>query len=206
MMHTDISSGATETEPDFTVKGLLALPDRLDEETLNHLTIFAKSPLPLAEVCSDRVFGQTMLTLHVALPSKERSEVEDDLKFRVYQRKLGHLPHEAIATMASRALDRCKWFPTIAECLSLLKDWETDARRVRDIAKARIARDKQHRLDDIRTDLDWGRCSQRVIDDLPERWLKILETETRLLLHPDGTFTARTGKFASYRSPMERQE
>lgn len=195
MLHEKIAS--TFDDEAFTCRAIGELPAKLSNEQLLALRRFAKSSLPEAQPCGDAAFGKAMAIMEAALVSRGTDDLTGRLKYEAYQRKLGHLPREAIGVLVSRCLDRCKYFPTIAECLTIIDDWESEARRARSVAQAKIAKDRQERLEEARDALKWGRLSQAEVDALPDRWKVILECESWLRLHPDGRYSARAPLFRS---------
>lgn len=79
------------------------------------------------------------------LPRQSTDEVGGELFVAAYQRKLGHLPTAAINFLADKAMERCRWFPTIAECLEILEDWRRDDEHTRRKFQAhRIAQAEAH--------------------------------------------------------------
>lgn len=109
-----------------------------------------------------------------------------------YRRKLGHLPKDAVSFIVDRALDRCRWFPTIAECLEIASEWERNDSdfRDRENARADLRRENQARMEDAMTMLAGGQASQDQIDALPSQWKSIAETRG-LLRYNDGEYTIR---------------
>lgn len=155
----------------------------------------ANAPLPALPACDEEHFAQCLGIMDAALPRQSADEINGKLRLAAYRRKLGHLPKEQINYLADQALERCKWFPTIAECLTLAAEWQRgDAPvQVKARAEALARKERQARLDDARKALRRGALSQDGIDVLPDRTKQILETEGLLYRCPDGcgTYTAR---------------
>jgi hypothetical protein len=102
---------------------LTTLPARLDDETLERVKALAQSRLPESIPCSERHFTQCLRVLLAVMPKRQSDELSGELFVAAYQRKLGHYPEAAISYLADKAMEKCQWFPTIAECLEILSDW-----------------------------------------------------------------------------------
>lgn len=57
------------------------------------------------------------------LPKRSQDELSGELFVAAYQRKLGDRSNAAISFLADKAMERCQWFPTIAECLEILGEY-----------------------------------------------------------------------------------
>ena len=57
------------------------------------------------------------------LPKRSADEVSGELFVAAYHRKLADRSNDAISFLADKAMERCQWFPTIAECLEILGDF-----------------------------------------------------------------------------------
>lgn len=67
--------------------------------------------------------SKVLRTMLAVLPRRGSDDISGELFVSAYQHKLGHLPDQAISYIADKAMEKCKWFPTIAECLELLVGW-----------------------------------------------------------------------------------
>lgn len=56
------------------------------------------------------------------LPRKAGDDVAGELLARGYYRMLGHLTPTQMGWLTELVLDRCKWFPTVAECRALMAE------------------------------------------------------------------------------------
>lgn len=127
------------------------------------------------------------------LPRQQADDVAGELFVRAYQRQLGHYSNEAISFLANKATERCKWFPTIAECLDILKDWHRDdqASTNQSLARAAVRWEMQARMESAMTAMKLGEITQDEIDALLDQWKRIAAERCHLRLHGDGSFTLR---------------
>lgn len=127
------------------------------------------------------------------MPRKGADDLTGDLMLAAYRRKLGHMPAEQISFLTDRALERCKWFPTIAECLQIAAEWERNDDDVhrRNRAIAAVRHEKQARMEEAMAAMQAGAITQGEIDTLPERWLSIAETRGLLRREDGGRYVLR---------------
>ncbi|MBB4859648.1 hypothetical protein HNO88_002977 [Novosphingobium chloroacetimidivorans] len=136
---------------------------------------------------------EAMSAISACLPSQHRGEFSQKLRSESYWRMLGGYPLAAIEHLQRVALERFRWFPTIAECIPVLDEigrkppLTGKQQRVR----AAINRERQARFDDAMAALAVGDVEQAWINALPERWKLIAEARMLLWLHDDGSFTLR---------------
>lgn len=112
-----------------------------------------------------------------ALPRRAADDVSAELISAAYQRKLGHLSKGAISFLVDQALDRCHWFPTIAECLEIVAAWERDDRDYLTIMNAR-SRLRHHQQEEMESAMRRLRDEQTSPDEialLPDQWHRIAE-------------------------------
>ena len=170
---------------------LALLPRRLDDATLRQLRALAEAPLPAAETCDEEHFGRCMKSLDI-LPRR----VDDNagkLRMKLYWAKLSGFSNEALSYLVSNALERCHWFPTIAECLDILRDWPNRQRasEVRERALHLIQREMNERLDEAVEALRERRLTQDEIDALPELARKVGAERCFLWALKDGRYVTR---------------
>ncbi|MXP24829.1 hypothetical protein GRI39_02050 [Altererythrobacter indicus] len=168
------------------------LPARLSNQELAKLDEVAKAELPALPPSSKEHFARCWSFLDANLP---RREVDDDtakLRIGAYRRKLGHLPQAIVSHIADTALERCRWFPTIAELLSFAEEFERndEAVVVKRKAEALARREREARFEEARRSLLAGTLDQASIDALPDRWRVIFETQGLLRKDRD-CYTAR---------------
>ena len=184
---------------------LAALPDRLDDATLADLRAIAAAPPPAPQRSTDEHFSSCMKALDI-LPRRAADEMGGKLQYKLYRRMLGGYSDGALSYLVEAALARCAWFPTIAECMDLLRAFpnaEVHAAR-RDKAIGLHQREMQHRQDAIIARLERRELSDTQIASLPEHIQRIGWTKGLLWKFKDGTFTVRPdpGRL----SPDELQE
>ena len=191
---TALATTATASPKPSTASlpNLTNLPDRLDDQTLRQLQTFASSPTPEPYPASERHFAQCLRILIATLPKKVTDDLGGELVVAAYRRMLGGYSDAAISYLTERAL-RLKWFPTIAECLDILADWQCqpDADRVK--AGELVRREKHYRSEAARAD-DLARMNEALanldgmawlaINELPQRWLEV--AAKRGMIEPDG--------------------
>lgn len=146
-------------QPSTTSLNLEALPERLTDSQLQELVALVREPLPAPEPCDDQHFAKCFRLMSAVLPKQSKDELAGKLFVAAYQRLLQGYPKDAISYLAEQAMSRCRWFPTIAECLDILQEWrrmdvhtrqrsyirqaihrEQEARRLEASQKARITR------------------------------------------------------------------
>jgi hypothetical protein len=163
------------------------------ELTIAQAREIAAAPLPSPEPCSERHFNQCLRVLLSALPKRNSDEVSGELLISAYERKLGGFCKDQISYLSDKALERCEWFPTIAECLGIIGEWKRiDAPlQIQERAKSMVMWDRQRRFDDVMIELACGRYSQDQIDAMPDSWKVVGETRGYLWAQDDGSYTAR---------------
>lgn len=102
---------------------LTLLPSRLDDQLLAQVREIVEAPLPTLPTCDDRTFSQALRMMLAALPRRNADDVSGELFVAAYQRQLGHLNRSQVEFLMDKALQRCRWFPTIAECLEIVGEW-----------------------------------------------------------------------------------
>lgn len=61
------------------------------------------------------------------LPKRSQDELSGELFVAAYQRKLSQFSNAGISHLADKAMEKCQWFPTIAECLEIMEGyWRQD--------------------------------------------------------------------------------
>ena len=186
------TGGMVSRKPSTDDLDLTTLPARLDDRALDRVKAIAAAPLPTLPAADKQHFARALRALDAALPKRHSDDVSGDLMAEVYARRLGHFPNAAISYLFNTAIDRCKWFPTVAECLEILEGWKRSDKvtRRRGTARRIVEGEMEQRLSEAMEALEKQRLSQDEINDLPERFRKI--AVERCLLWPD--FTPRPRK------------
>lgn len=164
---------------------------RLDDDQLNALATVAYAPLPALIPVEERHLNQSVAVLDAALPRRNSDDASGKLMLAAYRRKLGHMPREQIDFLCNAILERCRWFPTIAECLEIAGEWERADAREKARARNLIERERQARFDDAMRRLRWGDITQAEVDSWPERWKEIAATQGDLYRDPERRFQIR---------------
>lgn len=179
----------------LTASLLSALPERLDDTTIQTLRDFVSSAAGQPDLPpADREhFAQVLRSLSL-LKRRGDDELTGDLRFKLYWAKLCHLPRPAIEFLCSKGLERWEWFPTIKECLDLAAEWVAPIDTVgplKAIASARINREMNLRFADVLEALAARSLDQTAIDALPSQWKAIAAERCFLWRWPDGRYTVR---------------
>ncbi|MEW9855914.1 hypothetical protein [Novosphingobium sp. M1R2S20] len=161
--------------------------------------------LPALAACSPNEFDKRLRVLLAALPKRNSDDISGQLLIDAYTGKLGGFPSEQIAFLCDTVLDRCQWFPTIAECLTILAEWKRDdeALKLQERAKSLVFWDNQARFEDTMAALARGDVTQKEIDALPQNWREIAETRGHLWLNDDGSYKLRVPGSAPTRHLLE---
>ena len=160
---------------------LTSLPERLDDATFARVQDIALSPLPPITPTDERHLNQCLRVMLAVLPKRNSDEVSGELFVAAYQKKLGHLHRNAVSFLADKAMEKCQWFPTIAECLEIVDDWRRDdehAKR-RNKAAAILRAERQQREAEAATrhkltERPWDfELTQEFIDGLSPEMIRI---------------------------------
>lgn len=131
----------------------------------------ASAPLPSPVPASDRHFGAALRMMLAVLPRQQTDDLGGELFVEAYQRHLGHYPDAGINYLTDRAIARCRWFPTVAECLEIMADWRRDDEHTRrkSAALAAARRETNERENDRRT-FTWRKepITQADVDKMPD--------------------------------------
>lgn len=160
-----------------TVAFLTNLPARLDDHMLAQVEAIANAPLPALPTCSSEHMAKCLKTLAI-LPRQAIDAAKGELAVRLYERKLGHLPAAAMSYLADQALERCEWYPTIAECLKIAGEWQRSDEPVQAKARAQALarRERETRMDEAMTALQRGELDDEAVNAWPEWWKQIAQT------------------------------
>jgi len=137
-------------------------------------------------------FAKCLRTLLAVLPRRASDELSGELLVSAYRRKLGGMPDAQIAFLSNRVLERCEWFPTIAECMSIASEWQREDRPMREYRYASLAlqNDANERYRQLMADIAARKLTQAQIDKLPERLKQAAYTYGYLHI-TDGVWTYR---------------
>lgn len=166
----------TELPPRSTAALDLAnLPERLTDEQLMMVRAMAEQPLPELLPCDERHLAMCLRMMLAVLPRQQTDEIGGELFVAAYERQLGGYCDDAISWLSDKAMQTCRWFPTIAECLDLLEGWYRNDEHVqrRNLARSLAYREQSHRNRPL-----WKRTlppplTQEAIDSLPDPLVRI---------------------------------
>jgi hypothetical protein len=111
------------------------------------------------------------------LPRQAANELSGELFVAAYAKKLGHLSKDAVSFVADKAMERCRWFPTIVECLEIAGEWTRDDEHTR--RKAQAARlaltERNARNRDCNRGSAWNapKITQAEIDKMPPELIEL---------------------------------
>jgi len=155
---------------------LTTLPARLDDATLAMVQEIADSPLCRPEPCSERHLGQCLRVMQAVLPKRNADEITGELFVAAYIKKLLPYPQDQISYLADQAMERCKWFPTIAECIEIMAGWRrVDDATQRQALASRLAANERHERRREAPATRWPRpaFTQATVDALPDPLVSI---------------------------------
>lgn len=119
------------------------------------------SALP-APASSDEVwFAQCMKAMDI-LPRRQDDQLGGKMRFSLYKRHLEGYSNEALSYLAEQATSTCHFYPSIAECLDILKAWPN---RNRDAERQEKAGHLYQRELNARLDDTMSRLGRRELSD-----------------------------------------
>lgn len=148
--------------------------------------------MPKPQACDELHLARCLKSLDI-LPRRAIDEKAGKLAKRIYERKLAGYSNEALTFLVEKGLDRFHWFPTIAECIELLRDWPNAevALERRQTATALVQREMQFRQDAVIAKLERRELTAAQIADLPDHVKRIGWTKGLLWKLKDGTHLPR---------------
>lgn len=130
-----------------------------------------REPLPPPEACDDQHFAKCFRLMSAVLPKQSKDELAGKLFVAGYQRILQAYPKDAISFLAEQAMTRCRWFPTIAECIEILQEWrrsDAETRRRSHILQAIRREEEARRIDQREASRDMRPMTPEEVAALPE--------------------------------------
>lgn len=173
--------GAVQHERDLT-DDLHALARRI-----------AELPVPRSALATDADVRNVVGSIAAILKAPRTSRDQATFQLGMYRKALtGHLSADALSYAGERALRELQWMPTPAELIALAKPFTNPEALIH--AKARLlCRERAHRLmEETCLKLSRREYPEAEINDLPERWLKIAETQGHILLQLNGQYVYRS--------------
>lgn len=185
-----VSSAPPTSMADFAGIDFDRLPARLDDAQLVAVETMARLPLPAVEPVADKFFAACMRSL-ATMPSRAGDEDTEKLRYKLYHRKLSEFSEAALGYLVSQALERHTFFPSIAECMAILREFPEHAfaQRQKRRASRRAFDERQARMEDTMEALRRGKLSFEDIAALPEGVRRIAEARGFLRFESDGSYT-----------------
>lgn len=195
------------------------LPDRLDDETLSKVGEIARRSLPPMTPCGDNHFKQAMRVMLAVLPKRDQDDISGELFVAAYRKKLANLSDEQISYLADKSMEKCKWFPTIAECLEIAASFKRndDPKKAKSLANKLYGREQEAR----RMDQKWRDYKESILShswslrfdftrfsEMPN-WLRDMAVEYGLAnVEPDGTLSRNEswGSFENQKHPHNKPD
>lgn len=178
----------------WSLTRLANLPARIDDQTISELRAICSCPTPRAEPAAPYYVDECVTTLLINLPKRAHGEDDGEILNRTYSAALKHYSARSLKFLAKRALAKCKWFPTIAECIEIIGEYRGDGEAFGALkvgAEARIRRELNMRMDEAVAALGRRELSQDAIDALPDLTKRVAAEKGYLWKWPDGRFTVR---------------
>lgn len=149
----------------------------------------AAEPLPTLSPCGEKHFATCLRLMLAVLPKQNTDDLGGELFVGAYRRQLGEWPNEAISYLTERVTATCKWFPTIAECLEILRTWKRndDAVMRKRKAQSLAYRERDARRTESMPEINTEPLTQAHVDALPDSLRNIGLTLGYLVKDADGT-------------------
>lgn len=172
---------------------LAKLPRRLTDGMIARLEAIVNCRLPKPAPCRVGEFNAIMAGLQACLPSQHRSDISLEAQAEAYGKMLGGYPLAAIKHLERQVLKQCRWFPTIAECITILEGFtaQDPLTEKRNTIHRRISTEHSTRFEEAMHRLSAETVPQAWIDALPDQWKVYAETRCLLWFNEDGTVTQR---------------
>jgi hypothetical protein len=151
-----------------TMAELIEMPTPLSKTDLAVVSAAAMHCPDLAP-CGDVYFAKCVRIIST-LPHRASDDTSGELMLAVYRRMLGHYSAGAIGYLTEAVLTRCKWMPTIAECIDIITGWDRNDEPYRVHLRAgwMLNNHRQEIYDRLMDDISSRRLSQDQIDALPD--------------------------------------
>lgn len=178
----------------WSLTRLANLPKRLDDQTMMELRAICACPTPKPEPASPYYVDECITILLTSLPKRAHGEDDGEILNRTYRAALKHYSARSLKYLAKRALAKCKWFPTIAECMEIIGEYQGDGEAFGALkvgAEARIRRELNIRMDEAVAAMARRELGQDEIDALPDLTKRVATEKGYLWKWPDGRFTVR---------------
>lgn len=155
------------------------------------VTNLARAQLPAIVPCDAAHFDKCMSFMDAALPRRKQDGASGKLRAAAERRALANFSAEAMSYLAKQAVERCQWFPTISECLTILEEWKQPEIEIKRRAELIARNELNARLDENMDALKRGKLDGEQIAALPARHRDIAQTRGLIYADPDGTYRPR---------------
>ena len=166
---------------------LMALETPTIEEAGELLKLALAEPHEVVEPATKEQIVEHLNFLWSTLPGRASDMDSGRRKAAVYIRMLRDYSNDALAWMALEALKTFDWMPTPSQCLALLKRYKTGP-SLKYRAETAARKMLGAIANQIRDDLRFTAVAQDRIDNLPEGWKRIFNTEGLLREIEHGKF------------------
>jgi hypothetical protein len=165
----------------------IRIPETEDE--CRALEAWAKSTTSDPARASIEQISRHLEFLAATLPSKNVDEHTGKLRFAVYYRMLGGYSDAALSFMSRKVCEQFDWFPTPHQCLEILSEYRAPT-SPQGLALSYCAQFWNGKLDDFLSALSDRRCTEEMVDAVPDRWRRIA-TEQGYLRWDEGKHVIR---------------
>jgi hypothetical protein len=114
--------------------------------------------------------------MSAVLPKQSKDELAGKLFVSAYQRILQSYSKDAISYLAEHSMTRCRWFPTIAECIDILQEWRRNDEHTRQRSYIRQAINREHearRLEESQKNRRSAPMTAEELAALPEQLINL---------------------------------
>jgi len=190
MASPEPSTALTTGSPSDVLVMLRSLPDRLDDTALALVSSIAAAPVPALPSTTPEHFAACLRSLSI-LPRRADDDTTGEQRAKLYARLLSDYPADALSFMTRAALERCQWFPSIAECKAILAEWRRadDAVHVKAVAWSKGEAERRARFEDLCKSVPSMSIGE--INALPHQTKMALENRCLLSRLSSGLFVPR---------------
>lgn len=130
-----------------TLAAIAALPETLTDDQWEMVGTVCRAPLPEQARIGDDAFAEA-LKLIETLPRRRDDAETGELRYRIYERGIRHLPAAQIWWTVDRVIRECRFCPTVSEFLNLAEDWtrKDEAVQAKREASLRFNRERVRRM------------------------------------------------------------
>lgn len=169
---------------------LKGLPAELTNDQWQMVAEINRAPLPALPKIGDKAFSGVMKLLDT-LPRRRDDADSGEVRYRVYEIGLRHLPAAQIWWTVHEAIKRCKWCPTVKEFIDIAEEWQRadDPVLVKREASRRF---NQERIRRMRVRSPAPPLTQDMVDAMTEEQQRmglkcgaLIEKDGKVLVNPE---------------------